>query len=233
MLTQTGINWFSAGINKPNASCLLEPVATAIVMFVLIYCSLCPLSAKVLQRTGQLWGYETLFLWLKDLWNTWSNPYESHFEGASVKRVLHALFVKWCTRRLSLDIYNRISFLGDFRRSIFHPPQQENERWARRIFHLACCWTSMGTDVHLTAFTAAGSDLEQLLGQITKPTFNIRDPQDFKMVDSGEEMSSYKHSQKCLFLLSSVGGYIKWCNHALPLSCHLEPLYRWRAQKGP
>lgn len=35
-----GINWFSAGINKPNASCLLEPVATAIVMFVLIYCSL-------------------------------------------------------------------------------------------------------------------------------------------------------------------------------------------------
>ncbi len=36
--TQSDINWFLAGI-KPNASHLLELVATATVMFVLIYCS--------------------------------------------------------------------------------------------------------------------------------------------------------------------------------------------------
>jgi len=50
-----------------------------------------------------------------------------------------------------------------------------------------------------TSFTAAGSDLEQLLGQITKPTFFIRDPEDPEMVDSVEEISSYKQSHKCLF----------------------------------
>lgn len=75
----------------------------------------------------------------------------------------------------------------------------------RRIFHLARCWTSTGTDVHSkTAFTAAGSDLEQLIGQITKPTLYTRDPQDLEMVDSVEEMSSYKQSQKCLFSSQAV-----------------------------
>lgn len=97
--TQSGINWFLAGINKQNASHLLEPVAMATVMFVLIYC-----SAHCLPKYYQDW------LALK-AWNinlimhfdlricemVKSNPYDSPSGGRSVKCVLHALFVKWCT----------------------------------------------------------------------------------------------------------------------------------------
>lgn len=132
----------------------------------------------------------------------------------------------------SPDIYNRISFLGDFRRSIFHSPQQKkNERWARRIFHLACCWTSIGTDVlSKTAFTAARSDLEH----ISKATFHIRDPQDLEMVDSEVEMSFYEQFQKCLFSSQAVMEVLSSDLITLHPSVVIwSPESNWRAHKGP
>ncbi len=128
-----------------------------------------------------------------------SNPYDSRSGGRSVKRVLHARFVKWCTRRLLLTFTIGSASWGTLDAPFFIHHSRKKLCWARRIFHLACRWTSTGTDeLSKTAFTAAGSDLEQLLEQITKPTFHIRDLQDLKMVDGEAEMSSYKQSQKCL-----------------------------------
>lgn len=111
-----------AGTNKPNASHLLELVATAIVMFLLIYC-----SAHCLPK------YHNDWLAVR-VWNILMH-FDSHYKTpgqllmtAVLKAEVSNFACAICQvmySPTSLDIYNRINFLGDFRHSIFHPPQQK------------------------------------------------------------------------------------------------------------
>ncbi len=145
--TQSGINWFLAGINKPNASHLLELVATATVMFVLIYC-----SARCLPKYYKDWpalrecNINLIIHFDLRICETRSQILTIAGLEASVKNVLHALFVKWCTRRLLLTFTIGSASWETSDAPFFIRHSRKNECWARFIFHLACRWTSTRTD---------------------------------------------------------------------------------------